>query len=256
LTRGGSDVSTDAGPTTSVESTVPTTAPPVTETIPPQEQAPPNTNGLPTAPYVALQAKVAGALSIYDAPDATSKTRTLPNPVPVDPGQPKITVPLILLQKRDAGNGWLEVYLPIRPNGSTAFVRDADVSKTPHSYRIEVNLSAFSLKAYNGSEVILDAKIATAAEATPTPGGLYYTNELLKPPDPNTSYGTYAYGLSGYSDTLKTFNQGPGQLGIHGTNEPKLIGQRVSHGCIRMTNQNIEKLAKTLPLGVPVFITA
>ena len=91
---------------------------------------------------------------------------------------------------------------------------------------------------------------------TPTPGGLYFTNMLLQPPDPNGPYGTYAYGLSGYSDTLQTFNNGPGQLGIHGTNEPGKMGQNVSNGCIRLRNQDIEKLAGILPLGVPVQIFA
>jgi lipoprotein-anchoring transpeptidase ErfK/SrfK len=55
---------------------------------------------------------------------------------------------------------------------------------------------------------------------------------------------------------LQTFNGGPGQLGIHGTNQPQLLGTKVSHGCIRMSNEDITRLAGILPLGVPVEILA
>jgi lipoprotein-anchoring transpeptidase ErfK/SrfK len=60
--------------------------------------------------------------------------------------------------------------------------------------------------------------------------------------------------LSGYSNVLTDFAGGDGVVGIHGTNDPSTIGKDVSHGCIRMTNENITKLAKSLPLGVPVVI--
>ncbi len=112
-----------------------------------------------------------------------------------------------------------------------------------------MNLSEFTLKVYEGDEIFLDTQVAVAAENTPTPGGLYYTTELLGRFDPS-----YAYGLSGFSETLETFNGGPGQLGLHGTNQPELIGTQVSHGCIRMRNEDIETLAPVLPLGVPVEV--
>jgi hypothetical protein len=54
--------------------------------------------------------------------------------------------------------------------------------------------------------------------------------------------------------TLKNFGGGNGEIGIHGTNEPASLGKNVSHGCIRMSNTNITKLAGMLPLGVPVQI--
>jgi lipoprotein-anchoring transpeptidase ErfK/SrfK len=91
---------------------------------------------------------------------------------------------------------------------------------------------------------------------TPTPGGLYYIKELLKPPNPNTVYGPYAYGLSGFSDALESFEGGDAVIGIHGTNDPSGLGKDVSHGCIRMPNDQIIKLVEEikLPLGVPVEI--
>jgi lipoprotein-anchoring transpeptidase ErfK/SrfK len=43
-------------------------------------------------------------------------------------------------------------------------------------------------------------------------------------------------------------------MGIHGTDDPSSLGRSVSNGCIRMSNAAITKLAKTLPVGVPVDV--
>ena len=42
--------------------------------------------------------------------------------------------------------------------------------------------------------------------------------------------------------------------GIHGTNEPSSIGRAVSHGCIRLRNEDITLLYQMVALGTPVFI--
>jgi lipoprotein-anchoring transpeptidase ErfK/SrfK len=42
---------------------------------------------------------------------------------------------------------------------------------------------------------------------------------------------------------------------VHGTNHPELLPGAVSHGCIRMTNRAIRKLAKLMPVGTPLTIT-
>ena len=230
---------------------------PFVETVPPPSvvTAPPNTHPLPPAPYRVAEAQLKGQFPIFDQPGATKPMKTLPNPILYN-NDPNAAVPLVMLVRQDAAPGWLEVFLPVRPNGATGYVRTNDVKVIQHTFHIEVRLGAFSLRVFEGDKVILDTKIAIASDNTPTPGGLYYTNMLFKPPDPNTAYGTYAYGLSGYSDTLKSFNGGPGQLGIHGTNEPNRIGQKVSHGCIRLRNEDIEQLVPILPLGVPVLISA
>ena len=66
----------------------------------------------------------------------------------------------------------------------------------------------------------------------------------------------HRFGLALHSDTLTEFAGGPGQVGIHGTNQPGLIGQAVSHGCVRLRNADIEALVGVgLPLGAPVFVT-
>ncbi|HVL81501.1 MAG TPA: L,D-transpeptidase [Actinomycetota bacterium] len=166
-------------------------------------------------------------------------------------------VPLVFLVQRQ-DDGWLKVYLPVRPNGSTGWIRERDVELTQHSYRIVVRLKDHRLLAFEGGgeqgRLILAADVGVGTANTPTPGGTYYIKELLRPRDPNSVYGKYAYGLSGFSNVLQTFRGGPGVIGIHGTNDPSSIGRDVSAGCIRMRNRDIAKLVKILPLGTPVEI--
>lgn len=209
----------------------------------------------PSLNYVA-ESKVQGDNVILDEPDGT-ETITLSNPNVSG-------APLVFLTVGDPylDPTWVEVYLPARPNGSTGWVPRDSVDLTTHDWRIQVDLSDFDLKVFKGDETFLDSTVAVASDNTPTPGGLYFTTVLIQPTnekgdiDPDTVYGNWAYGLSGYSEMLETFNGGDGQLGIHGTNQPELLGQKVSHGCIRMHNDDIDQLAPILPLGVPVEVIA
>ena len=53
---------------------------------------------------------------------------------------------------------------------------------------------------------------------------------------------------------LFEFNGGPGQLAVHGTNNPSQVGQDISNGCIRVPNDIIVQIADQVPLGTPVII--
>ncbi len=234
------------------------TLPATKATLPPPTTLPCGDAALPAGNSLTATAVNQGDLAIYDTPDpAAVPSRTMTNPRLIN-NDPNAAVPLLFLVKDtpDTNCAFVEVYLPMRPNGSTGFVKRADVKLTPNPYRIEVRLGEFNLKVFKDDTPIMDTVIAEASENTPTPGGLYFTTELVKTPNPNGVYGPYAYGLSGFSEVLQTFNGGPGQLGIHGTNQPEKLGTRVSHGCIRLSNEDITTLAGILPLGVPVQIIA
>ena len=43
-------------------------------------------------------------------------------------------------------------------------------------------------------------------------------------------------------------------IAVHGTNNPELLGQPVSHGCIRMTNEAVRRLYHEVEIGTPVII--
>lgn len=50
------------------------------------------------------------------------------------------------------------------------------------------------------------------------------------------------------------WSDGVNQIGFHGTNQDGSIGQAVSHGCIRMYNEDIQELYQHVMLGTPVSI--
>lgn len=200
------------------------------------------------------------SVTVFESATSGTTAMTLQNPLPSG-------APLTFLVDGQTPTRY-KVLLPVRPNGSTGWVEPAQVKKFEHDYKLVVELSAHRITAYNGKNVIISEKIATGKNDTPTPNGRYYIKELLKPcydvkqadgtmkctPNDNGDYGPYAYGLSGFSPVLTDFNGGTGVLGIHGTDQPELLGTDVSHGCIRMSNSGITVLAKVLPLGTPVIV--
>lgn len=156
----------------------------------------------------------------------------------------------------EQGAAWQRVQLPIRPNGSTGWLRAQDVVLARHDYGIAVDRTRREITvARNGTPVLVD-EVGLGRDATPTPDGTYYIKELLRPPDLDGVYGPYAYGLSGFSTVLESFAGGDGVIGIHGTDQPHLLGRDVSHGCIRLRNDVVVRLVEEigLPLGTPVLI--
>jgi lipoprotein-anchoring transpeptidase ErfK/SrfK len=217
-------------------------APPTT--APAQPQAP----ALPAGTSLVAEALIAKVAVFAQPDDSQPAKRTLANPT-------ESGAPLVFLVEQ-AMPGWFQVDLPVRPNGSTGWVRAAEVNVVPIDYRIKVELRRYRITVWRGDKVILSEPVGLGTQSTPTPGGKYYLKELLKPPNPNGPYGPYAYGLSGFSNVLTSFAGGDGVVGIHGTNDPSALGRSVSHGCIRMSNAGISTLAKMLPLGTPVEIVA
>lgn len=188
---------------------------------------------------------------VFDEPDAPAPSRTLTNPT-------EVGGPLVFLVDEERDDGWLQVLLPVRPNGTTGWIRASDVELAGNDFHITVELGAHTITLYDGDEVVLSEPVGVGRGNAPTPGGRFYIKELLQPPEPGTVYGPYAYGLSGFSNTFETFNGGDGVIGIHGNNDPSSIGTDVSHGCIRLPNDAIVRMVEEIgvPLGTPVEVVA
>jgi lipoprotein-anchoring transpeptidase ErfK/SrfK len=247
-------VASPAQPATTTTTVAP--PPPVTApAVEPAAAAPEEPDPLPVTahPFTTVAQAQGPVIDIY-ASDGVTVTRSLGNPQPS--GAPLVFV--VVDQQQD----WLRVLLPTRPNGSTGWVRRQDVTLSSHTFSIVVELAAHRITVFNGTHPFLSEPVAVGTTDTPTPGGLYYIKELIRPVDSrgrvysSGPYGPYAYGLSGFSDVLADFAGGDGVIGIHGNNDPSVLGHDVSHGCIRMSNAGITRLAGMLPLGVPVEIRA
>ena len=185
---------------------------------------------------------------VYDTATATKPFKTFDNKVNFSGRH----VFLVLAQEGTS----FKVQLPMRPNGRIGYVKAADVTLYQHDYALKVDLSEHTLVVYKAGKEIQRDTVAVGQSKYPTPTGSFFLRELAKPGNPRGSYGPWAFGLSAYSNVLQKFGRGDGQIGIHGTNQPGALGTNASHGCIRMRNASITKLAQTLPQGVPIEIVA
>lgn len=196
------------------------------------------------APVESTVAAVVGTDIGVSAEAGGAPTQTLTNPQPSG-------APLVFLVVAQDGE-WLQVQLAQRPNGSTGWVRADAVELSTTPYALVVTTSTNTLDLYESGELRKSFPVATGTGGTPTPVGHFALTELLAPT--NSGYGPYAYGTTAFSDALNSFGGGPGQIGVHGTDDAASIGTDASHGCVRMENAAITELAKLLPLGTPIQV--
>ena len=220
-----------------------------TTTVATDEAAPPATTpaAVDLDAATATIARADGPLTVRAEPDMAAPVVTQ-LPATTEFGSP--TTLLVV----DAEPRWLEVQLPVRPNGSTGWVRQEAVELVAGDHRVEVDLAARALTVFEGDDVVLETPVAVGAPDAPTPTGTFAVIDVLQSPDPSSAYGPFALGLSAHSDTFSEFAGGDGQIGIHGTDDPSSIGQPVSHGCVRVPNDVVARLAQLLPLGTPVTV--
>ena len=163
---------------------------------------------------------------------------------------------LILARVRDAdGRAWLKVRLPVRPNGTVGWIPRSAVGQLRRvTSWLRIDTRTRRLTLVRSGKVILRARIGVGRRRWPTPRGEFYVRSRLYGPRLGAIYGPLAFGTSATSDVLTDW-PGGGIIGIHGTNEPWLVGGRVSHGCIRLRNRDIIRLGRRLQIGTPITIT-
>lgn len=160
----------------------------------------------------------------------------------------------VLRSWRDSkSHTWLEVRVPMRPNGQKGWVRRSALGPL---YRVRTLLVVVRrrLRAtlYDRGRPIWRAPVGIGKPSTPTPAGRFWIREKFRTFDPSGLYGPVAFGSSDYS-VLSDW-PGGGIVGIHGTSEPLLIPGRPSHGCIRVRNRAVRHLWRLMPIGTPLLI--
>lgn len=191
-------------------------------------------------------------LAVFAEPnvsDAAVPVATLTNPT--HEGFPLI----VSVVDRSADGGWLLVRLPVRPNGTTGWIRASDIRASEVPNRIEVDLSEFRLRVFDGdsSVVLFDTDVAIGKDQTPTPVGDFFI-DIVNPLGGHKVYGWGQLSVSGFSEVLERFAGGVGQIAIHGWNDNSVMGSAASNGCVRMRNDDIARVAELSPLGTPVRI--
>jgi lipoprotein-anchoring transpeptidase ErfK/SrfK len=189
---------------------------------------------------------VVSNVPLYD--DATTSDSKFALPNPTHEG-----MPLTFAVEAREGDRYY-VRLPMRPNGSRAWIDVDRVQAHLVEKHIVVDISDRRLTLFQGERKLMEETVAVGSDATPTPLGDFYVDISL--PDPGGPYGEHMLSVAGFSDVLTDFGGGIGQIAIHGWSDPSVMGQAVSNGCVRMPNGVITHLAEQTGVGTPVHIQA
>ncbi len=203
-----------------------------------------------TTPTSFLVADAAGPeVSIFAEPEVTYAAKPkLFNPTHEG-------LPVVFLVMEDEGP-WLKVRVSSRPNMLVAWVRREEVTLRTVPNHVLVEVGARRVTVRHGDQVLLQETVAVGSDRTPTPLGNFFVDGTVKVPTDTGPYGAYQVSVAGFSEVLQSFGGGVGQIALHGTNRPELLGQPVSNGCVRMTNDAITRMAELAPLGTPVNVVA
>lgn len=196
-----------------------------------------------------LVALVLSSVDVYESPGDAVPMFTMPS-------QTILGTATVLTLVDQPSDGWAEVMLPVRPNGTTGWVAIEDIYLYVVEGRIVVDLSDRTLTYSLNGQDVLTTTIAVGRSAYPTPIGDFFVTDSVTLTRPDGPWGPHALGLSARSETITEYNGGDGIIGIHGTNNPSSIGTEASLGCVRLPNELISRLHAMVPIGTPVEIRA
>jgi len=142
-------------------------------------------------------------------------------------------------------------------------------------YAVVVDLDQNRLYFARGRRVLWSAPVGTGtglrletdrdAWDFHTPNGAYHVAYKAREPDwiaPDWYFLEHDLPVPGPNDPKRRFTRGLGAaavyighgLAIHGTDKPELLGRRVSHGCIRLSDANALRLYHDVQVGTEVVI--
>ncbi|MCP2337733.1 L,D-transpeptidase [Actinomadura rupiterrae] len=149
---------------------------------------------------------------------------------------------------------WLRVLLPSRPNGATGWVtrRGGGLRTARTPYAITVDVAHRALTLLKDGRQVGRWTVAVGDARTPTPSGRTFVMASLEPAKRTPS--PVVLPLGTHSATLDTFGGGPGTVALHGWPDASVFGKPVTHGCVRVPQDALRRLAE-VPLGTLVRLT-
>ena len=204
---------------------------------------------------------------VYKRADPSSLVATLTETAPdfATPGGPQIgTVPATwygapsALPVLEQDNGYLDVRLAQRPNGSTAWIASSAATLSSTPYKVVVDLATEHLMLYKGGRLLMSAPAGVGTVQDPTPTGNFFVVLFASPP--SAAWGPFIMVTSGHSNAISDYEEsGDAIVAIHGPlGEDAAIGTTgasISHGCVRLHDADLAQL-RTVPVGSPVQIVS
>jgi hypothetical protein len=155
-------------------------------------------------------------------------------------------------------NGWLQVALPTRPNGSTGWVQQQNMSVTTTAYHLVISICRRSLTVYQAGQPTYSAPVGVGRPQWSTPTGPTFVDTIVSTPRRQLGiYGPYVLIMGTHSNVFTEFDGGDGTVAIHGypSDPGSTAGVASSHGCVRANPQTID-VVRQLPAGTPIDIIA
>jgi len=148
------------------------------------------------------------------------------------------------------GLGAAEAYLPIAPSPNPIVVSEL--------IRLELRLGERRVYVFKNNEVIANYPVAIGRGGWETPTGNFVVRDMIE----NPAWENFKTGEivpPGDDNPLgqrwiSFWTDGVNEIGFHGTPDEELIGQAVSHGCVRMRNRDVISLYSKVSLGTPVVV--
>jgi hypothetical protein len=182
---------------------------------------------------------------------STSSARVATLHANTEDGLPEVYI--LLRERQVAGMSWVEIRVPMRPNGTTGWVPRASLDYfNTDTTELVLDKASERLRLYKAGRLIFSAPVGIGTPSDPTPVGHFWIREEF-PVRGDPAYGPYAFGTSAYAPGLTDW-PGGGVIGVHGTDQPGLVPGRPSHGCVRLKNADISRLSHLVPVGTPLLV--
>jgi lipoprotein-anchoring transpeptidase ErfK/SrfK len=163
-------------------------------------------------------------------------------------------VPLVAWVQEVSDDGrWGSVEVPYTWPRRTGWILLRGLRSETTLITVQVDLSRHRITVERRGHPAFSMRAATGAPSTPTPPGDYFVTDRV-PFSVGSSYGSFAFGISGIQPHLPGGWTGGNQLAIHGTNSPGSIGRSVSAGCLRVSESSLHRLLPLLRLGTPIVV--
>jgi lipoprotein-anchoring transpeptidase ErfK/SrfK len=235
---GGHRVVASSHRTTTTTTTMPSTTTSSTTTVPADP------------PGITVVADIANSVPGHSSPDGPVTVT-----VPATWYGYKSKLPVVATQP-----GWIEVRLAQRPNQSTAWIPSSAATFSTTPWHLVLSLASAHLMVYNDNRLVSDFPAGVGTPDDPTPTGHFFIAMTVPPPSP--AYGAFVLATSAHSNSITDWeNSGDAIIGIHGpidSYDDYLIGTtgaRISHGCIRLHDNELATLSPVLA-GSPLDIVA
>jgi len=190
-------------------------------------------------------------LSVHSAPSGGARVIAKLSEFRPQDYRPRYVLAVAAKKGKKGKPAWYKITVPGRPNGRTGWVPAKQVTILPMPWQVVVFRDSRVIQLWKKDELVYTNKVAVGAPGMETPIGLYYVTVRFKPVT-EPFLGAFAFETSAYSKLSEW--PGGGVVGLHGWNDPSVLGKAVSHGCIRISNETAAFLRDRIPLGTPIRV--